>query len=287
MSKTWAPWWGAFGWTLAACVEPVAFEDACGDGVQSVDEVCDDGVNDGAYGGCLPTCRALAPRCGDGTLDASEACDDGLNDGTYGSCASDCSAFAGRCGDAEVTGPEACDDGVNEGGYGGCQPGCLARGPRCGDGVVNGPEACDDGVNDGLCGSCTVGCEDEVRVDALVGLTVLAVPSQWGAPADVRPDVYVVLRDASGELLWRMPLAPEYAEQIKSPIADLANLGGPGGGGSITAALFLKEFVGKESPNATWAHLDIAGPVWNDKRGGATGYGVRTLVGLVERMSSS
>ncbi len=203
MSKTWAPWWGAFGWTLAACVEPVAFEDACGDGVRSVDEVCDDGVNDGAYGGCLPTCRALAPRCGDGTLDASEACDDGLNDGTYGSCASDCSAFAGRCGDAEVTGPEACDDGVNEGGYGGCQPGCLATGPRCGDGVVNGPEACDDGVNDGLCGSCTVGCEDEVRVDALVGLTVLAVPSQWGAPADVRPDVYVVLRDASGELLWR------------------------------------------------------------------------------------
>ena len=79
-----------------------------------------------------------------------------------------------------------------------------------------------------------------------------------------------------------MPLAPEYAEQIKSPIADLANLGGPKGGGSITAALFLKEFVKDRSPDAQWAHMDIAGPVWNDARGGATGFGVRTLVGIVE-----
>ena len=83
-----------------------------------------------------------------------------------------------------------------------------------------------------------------------------------------------------------MPLAPEYVEQIKSPLADLKNLGGPGGGGSITAALFLKEFVGDVSKDAMWAHMDIAGPVWNDKMGGATGYGVRTLVGLVESMDA-
>jgi leucyl aminopeptidase len=89
-----------------------------------------------------------------------------------------------------------------------------------------------------------------------------------------------------GELLWRMPLAPEYKEQLKSPIADLANLGAPGGGGSITAALFLKEFIHDVSKDAQWAHLDIAGPVWNDKKGGATGFGVRTLVGLVESMSA-
>lgn len=44
-------------------------------------------------------------------------------------------------------------------------------------------------------------------------------------------------------------------------------------GGSITAALFLSEFI-KDTP---WAHLDIAGPVWNGKKGGATGFGVRTL----------
>ena len=63
-----------------------------------------------------------------------------------------------------------------------------------------------------------------------------------------------------------------------SKIADLANLGAPGGGGSITAALFLKEFVS----DTAWAHLDIAGPVWNEKAGGATGFGVRTLAAYAE-----
>ena len=129
-----------------------------------------------------------------------------------------------------------------------------------------------------------------VDIATLTGACIVALGPDYAAmytDSDVLLDHLSSSATSTGELLWRMPLAPEYAEQIKSPIADLANLGGPGGGGSITAALFLKEFVGKESPNATWAHLDIAGPVWNDKRGGATGYGVRTLVGLVERMSSS
>ena len=62
-------------------------------------------------------------------------------------------------------------------------------------------------------------------------------------------------------------------------IRDRKNTG-PRPGGSITAALFLKEFVKPEIP---WAHIDIAGPVWSDKGrstdpSGATGYGVRTLV---------
>jgi leucyl aminopeptidase len=70
-------------------------------------------------------------------------------------------------------------------------------------------------------------------------------------------------------------------EGIKSSIADFKNTG-PRPGGSITAALFLKEFV-KDTP---WAHLDVAGPVWSDKEdgynpSGATGYGVRTLVNWV------
>ena len=60
-------------------------------------------------------------------------------------------------------------------------------------------------------------------------------------------------------------------------------LTGPRPGGSITAALFLKEFVTKDT---AWAHIDIAGPVWSDKGkgvnpAGATGYGVRTLVNWV------
>jgi cysteine-rich repeat protein len=222
-----APWFVACLFAMPACVAPVAFEDACGDGLRSPDEVCDDGVNDGAYGGCLPTCRALAPRCGDGAVDEPEVCDDGRNDGTYGSCTPDCTAEAGRCGDAAVTGPEACDDGVNEGGYGGCAPGCLTAGPRCGDGVVNGPEACDDGVNDGLCGSCTEDCGGEVRVDALVAVSVLAVPNQWGAPADARPDVYVVLRDASGGLVWRTETLTDRDPPVTFalPELDVAALG--------------------------------------------------------------
>ena len=78
-----------------------------------------------------------------------------------------------------------------------------------------------------------------------------------------------------------MPLAQEYMDQCKSPIADLKNVGDRGGG-SITAALFLKEFV-KEVP---WAHMDIASPVWDDKKGGATGYAVRTLSDFVVSYSS-
>lgn len=87
--------------------------------------------------------------------------------------------------------------------------------------------------------------------------------------------------DGAGEKIWRLPIEEKYLEGLKSGIADLKNTG-PRAGGSITAALFLKQFV-KETP---WAHLDIAGPVWTDKdngynSSGATGFGVRTLVNWV------
>ena len=121
-----------------------------------------------------------------------------------------------------------------------------------------------------------------VDVATLTGACIVALgPSyagMWSSDDGLAKDLLAAAKE-SGELLWQMPLASEYKEQIKSPIADLQNLGAPGGGGSITAALFLKEFV-KEAP---WAHLDIAGPVWNDKEGGATGYAVRTLVQFAEK----
>lgn len=83
---------------------------------------------------------------------------------------------------------------------------------------------------------------------------------------------------ASGDKLWRFPLADAYDKLIDSPIADMKNVG-PRGAGSITAAQFLKRFV---DDGVKWAHLDIAGMVWSDKDGtnyakGATGYGVRLL----------
>ncbi len=85
----------------------------------------------------------------------------------------------------------------------------------------------------------------------------------------------------AGEKLWRMPLDPDYAEMMKSPIADLRNISTHTGGGASTAAEFLKAFVG----DTRWAHLDIAGlGLTSDAKPGqpkgATGYGTRTLINL-------
>ena len=87
-------------------------------------------------------------RCGDGVVTRYEACDDGVNDGRYGGCRPGCLSRGGYCGDAvvDVDGGEVCDDGVNAGGPNQCAPGCKAR-SGCGDGVLQGQlgETCDDG----------------------------------------------------------------------------------------------------------------------------------------------
>lgn len=88
--------------------------------------------------------------------------------------------------------------------------------------------------------------------------------------------------DEAGEQFWRMPLLEELREQLKSDVADLKHTG-ERYGGSITAALFLQEFVG-ETP---WIHCDIAGPVLAERaRGiypkGGTGHPVLTFVSFVE-----
>ena len=90
----------------------------------------------------------------------------------------------------------------------------------------------------------------------------------------------------AGEGIWRMPMQDSYKAGIKSSIADLQNTG-PRAGGSITAALFLKEFV---NPSIPWAHIDIAGTCWTEKDRdvtpkGATGYGVRTLINWIKELS--
>lgn len=84
--------------------------------------------------------------------------------------------------------------------------------------------------------------------------------------------------EATGERVWQLPLWEEYGELMKSDIADMKNSGGPPAG-TITAAWFLKNFVGR----TRWAHLDIAGTAWEEKGRhylpkGATGTGVRLLV---------
>lgn len=90
--------------------------------------------------------------------------------------------------------------------------------------------------------------------------------------------------DTAGERVWRLPLALEYRSQLKSEVADIKNITGKRWGGAITAALFLREFVGQ----TPWAHLDIAGPSYAEKQTnpvnpvGGTGFGVRTLLHYLE-----
>jgi leucyl aminopeptidase len=81
----------------------------------------------------------------------------------------------------------------------------------------------------------------------------------------------------SGEKLWPMPSSDEYAEEMKSKIADLKNIGSKWGG-ACTAAAFLRQFVGEKK----WAHLDIAGVDIIEKPTdssveGSSGFGVRLL----------
>ncbi|WP_326946304.1 MULTISPECIES: leucyl aminopeptidase family protein [unclassified Amycolatopsis] len=82
-----------------------------------------------------------------------------------------------------------------------------------------------------------------------------------------------------GEAWWRMPLVEDYAENVRGEFGDVRQT--PGGPGSITAALFLREFT----EGLPWAHLDIAGPARSEKNynevvPGATGFAARTLVEL-------
>ncbi len=92
---------------------------------------------------------------------------------------------------------------------------------------------------------------------------------------------------ASGEKMWRLPVDDEYRDMIKSGIADIVNSGGRWGG-AVTAAMFLKEFVG----DTPWIHLDIAGVAWiEDSKPwiakGPSGTPVRSLVEFVRTLGKN
>lgn len=124
-----------------------------------------------------------------------------------------------------------------------------------------------------------------VDVATLTGAMVVALGNDvagfWSA-SDGLADRLSDSSEFMGEKLWRMPLVSEYAEQLKSKIADLRNIGTGRAAGSIIAALFLKEFVKSEN----WAHIDIAGTAFADKQGGATGFGVKTFVQFVDGLAA-
>ncbi len=108
--------------------------------------------------------------------------------------------------------------------------------------------------------------------------------SGWYAShEDAAREFAAAIKD-SGESMWRMPLLDDLREQIKSEVADVKQTGDRYGG-SITAALFLREFAG----TGRWIHCDIAGPAsldrpsgWSQTKG-ATGHAVLTFLSVIER----
>ncbi|VEP14799.1 putative cytosol aminopeptidase [Hyella patelloides LEGE 07179] len=131
---------------------------------------------------------------------------------------------------------------------------------------------------------------ESLKVDAIVDLATLTgacivalgndIAGMWSTDESLAGELKTAAESA-GEKFWQLPMEDKYFEGLKSKIADMKNTG-PRAGGSITAALFLKQFI-KETP---WAHLDVAGPVWSDKpsginNAGGTGFPVKTLVNWV------
>ncbi len=131
---------------------------------------------------------------------------------------------------------------------------------------------------------------ETLEVDAIVDLATLTgacivalgnnIAGLWSTD-DALAEEMKNAAEMAGEKFWQLPMEEKYFEGLKSQIADMKNTG-PRPGGSITAALFLKQFI-KDTP---WMHLDVAGPVWSDSPNGvnnkgATGFPVRTLVNWV------
>ena len=130
-----------------------------------------------------------------------------------------------------------------------------------------------------------LGCTHLVDAATLTGAIVVALGYvNIGAFTNNQPflDKLMAAAKVEGEKIWQMPIDEEYKEALKSDFADLHNIGGRPGG-SVTAAMFLKDFVN----DLPWVHLDIAGTAWLDEAKpylakGASGVGVRTFVRLAQ-----
>lgn len=145
---------------------------------------------------------------------------------------------------------------------------------------------------DGLCFASTVDPDLVIDVATLTGAAVLSLGPRTTAVLsnqDALRDEVLAAAGTAGEAMWPIPLLDELRPSMKSNVADVKHTG-ERMGGMITAALFLREFVGDDNSGAQlpWAHLDIAGPAFNEAGAygytpaGATGHSVRTLVALAE-----
>ncbi len=134
-------------------------------------------------------------------------------------------------------------------------------------------------------------CQDRFKpqfmidLATLTGAIIIALGNDYAGLFSNNDDLSAKLlkaSDATGELLWRLPIPASYEKQIDTPAADVKNTGGRPGG-SITAALFLQRFTN----GLPWAHLDIASTAWSKPGASAispewaSGFGVRLLNQLV------
>ena len=124
-----------------------------------------------------------------------------------------------------------------------------------------------------------------VDLATLTGAIIIALGNEYAGLFSNNDKLSERLTDVGkkvDESLWRLPQGETYDKMLKSDIADMKNISGGRGAGSITAAQFLGRFIGK----TPWAHLDIAGVTWTKKDlpiapKGATAFGVRLLDRLV------
>ena len=141
---------------------------------------------------------------------------------------------------------------------------------------------------DGLHYARQLGCTHLIDVATLTGACVVALGMVNAGIFANDEDFYERFSKSlqkSGEKMWRLPVDEEYRDMIKSNIADIVNSGGRWGG-AVTAAMFLKEFVG----DTPWLHLDIAGVAWMEDNKpwiakGPSGIPVRSLVEFVRDLA--
>ena len=143
---------------------------------------------------------------------------------------------------------------------------------------------------DGLCLAVEDKVDAVVDVATLTGACLRTFGVDLAGVMGNHPGLVEQVRhagDVTDEPVWELPLHRPYRSQLASTIADMTNMGGPNAG-SITAALFLEEFV----DGIPWAHVDIAGtaqqPVertWRNK--GASGFGAKLLIELATRFDPS
>ena len=129
-----------------------------------------------------------------------------------------------------------------------------------------------------------------VDVATLTGACIVALGHRTGGlmvSDDETAERLLDAAESAGEPLWQLPISPETRERLDSEVADLRSSPRERAGGAMVAAAFLREFVAE---GIRWAHLDIAGPAFNegkpygDVSSGGTGAGVRTLIELASSL---